>query len=852
MTAGISGRAGRAEGLGSARLRLLETAAGDQPDAVALPLALQQATAGLHGLGGLLHHRDPGGTGPLRLVALSGLPLGTVGGWARIGQDADAPPARAVRGGEYVWLGEDVLGIGAAGVVSVPLPGRAGPVGALTVLTAEPGEPDPARRRLLHAVAGWASGRLGAGPALGGTGTGTGPDPVVRALDTMADGFLTVDEDWRITFLNRAAERHLGVGGAALGSTLWDVPAGHVRAMECHCRRASAERAPLTFDLSRPGDRRVSRVRLVPLPESGLAIFFADVTPQRIDEETAGERGAAERTARVGELTVALTEAVSSRDVVRVVAEHVLPPFGADGLVVERLEGGRVRVVDSVGYGPDFLSLIDGIPLGDNTAVSDALRTRTPMFVESKAQFRRQYGELRGVTVKSTKNAWAFLPLIASGRPIGCCVMSFARQRSFSQEERTLLTAVSGLVAQALERARLYDMEHTRAQGLQRGLLPKSLPSPPAVSAAARYLPAGRGDEVGGDWYDLIPLSADRVALVIGDVMGHGIAEAATMGRLRTAVRTLVDLELEPDELLGHLNEIVGELGDDYYATFSYAVYDPVARTCALALAGHPPPVVVHPDGTVRRPEVSVNPPLGAAEPPFDVHEVDLPEESLLVFCTDGLVDAAGRDIDEGLAQLRRTLEEAVARTSYFPDGRSDERTDRLEALCDHLVATLLPDREQTSDDAALLIAHTRATPPGDVAWCSLPQDPRAAGQAREFVRRRLAAWGLEELEMTTELLVSELVGNVVRHARGPVRLRLLHSRSLICEVYDGSLTTPRIRRAGYTDEGGRGLHLVAALSQRWGTRFLGDGKCIWTEQDLPSVSRAGTDHQGRVPSASK
>lgn len=851
MTAGIAGRGSRAEGLEYVRLRLLETAAGDQPDTVALPLALQQAIAGLHGLGGMLHRRDPRGTGPLRLVALSGLSLGTVGGWARIGADADVPPARAVRDGEYVWLGEDVLGIGAAGVVSVPLPGAVGPTGALTVLTAESGEPDPARRPLLNAVAAWVSGRLRAGPEA--TGAGAGPDPVPR-VDAMGDGFLTVDGDWRITFLNRAAERALGVGAAALGSTLWDVPAVRTAGLEGRCRRALAERAPLTFDLRRPGDQVLSRVRLLPLSDGGLAVSFADVTRQRIDEagETAGERGTAERTARMGELTVALTEAVTSRDVVRTVAEHVLPPFGADGLVVEALEGGRVRVVDSVGYGPDFLNLIDGIPLGDNTAVSDALRTRTPMFVESKAQFRRLYGDLRGVTWKSTKNAWAFLPLIASGRPIGCCVMSFARPRSFGEEERTLLTAVSGLVAQALERARLYDVEHTRARELQRGLLPRSLPAPPAVSAAARYLPAGRGDEVGGDWYDLIPLSADRVALVIGDVMGHGIAEAATMGRLRTAVRTLVDLELEPDELLGHLSEIVGELGDDYYATFSYAVYDPVARTCALALAGHPPPVVVHRDGTVRRPEVSVNPPLGAAEPPFDVHEVDLPEESLLVFCTDGLVDAAGRDIDEGLAQLRRTLQEAVARTSYFPGGGSDQRTDRLDALCDHLVATLLPDRGQTSDDAALLIAHTRATPPGDVASCSLPENPRAAGQAREFVRGRLAEWGLHELETTTELLVSELVGNVVRHARGPVRLRLLRSRSLICEVYDGSLTTPRIRRAGHTDEGGRGLHLVAALSRRWGTRFLGDGKCIWTEQDLPSADRPAADHQGRVPSASK
>jgi hypothetical protein len=350
----------------------------------------------------------------------------------------------------------------------------------------------------------------------------------------------------------------------------------------------------------------------------------------------------------------------------------------------------------------------------------------------------------------------------------------------------------------------------------------------------AQYLPAGRGDEVGGDWYDVIPLSADRVALVIGDVMGHGIAEAATMGRLRTALRTLADLELEPDELLGHLNELVGELGHDSYATCAYAVFDPVTRICSLALAGHPPPVVVHPDGTVRSPDVTVNPPLGAAEPPFDVHELHLPEESLLVFCTDGLVESGDRDLDEGLAQLRQTLAGAVGRTPYLPAGHPEGAAVRLDDLCDAVVSALLPHGEPTNDDAALLIARTRGTPAADIASCSLPEDPRAAGQAREYVRRQLAAWELDELVMTTELLVSELVGNVVRHAKGPIRLRMLRSRSLICEVYDGSLTTPRIRRAGHTDEGGRGLHLVAALSRRWGTRFLGAGKCIWTEQDLP------------------
>jgi hypothetical protein len=179
-----------------------------------------------------------------------------------------------------------------------------------------------------------------------------------------------------------------------------------------------------------------------------------------------------------------------------------------------------------------------------------------------------------------------------------------------------------------------------------------------------------------------------------------------------------------------------------------------------------------------------------------------------------------------------------VARTTYFPAGQAghchDAAERRLNRLCDLVLSALLPDIEQTSDDTALLIAHTRSTAPEDIASWSLPEHPRAAGQAREYVRKQLAVWGLDDFVMPTELMVSELVGNVIRHGKGPMRLRLLRSRSLVCEVYDGSLTTPRIRRATYNDEGGRGLQLVAAVSQRWGARYLHDGKCIWTEQDLP------------------
>ncbi|WP_329343537.1 SpoIIE family protein phosphatase [Streptomyces sp. NBC_01352] len=560
--------------------------------------------------------------------------------------------------------------------------------------------------------------------------------------------------------------------------------------------------------------------------------------------------GAIKRSVRMGELTAALAEAVTSRDVVEAVAEFVMPPFGADGVVFQLLEGGRLRVVGAVGYSQEFLDLVDGIPPAANMAAVDVMRTRAPGFIRSRAELSARYPTLTNVNEASPKEAWAFLPMLASGRAIGMCVVSFSEPRPFTDDERALLTALSGLVGQSLERARLYDVEHARAQELQRGLLPRTLPRLPAASAAARYLPAGRGEEVGGDWYDVIPLSADRVAMVIGDVMGHGITEAATMGRLRTAVRTLADLEMPPDELFSRLNDLVSDLGEDFYATCLCAVFDPVARTCSYSLAGHPPPLVVHPDGTVHSPDVAPDPPLGAATPPFETHQLHLPDDCLLVLFTDGLVESATRDVDQGLAQLRGVLSRAVVDTACFKATDEDEDIRRLDELCDRVVSALLPDHEQTTDDAGLLIVRTRCAAARDVASCALPNDPRAAGQAREYVRAQLDAWGLDDLVLTTELLVSELVGNIVRHAKGPIRLRLLRSRSLTCEVYDGSLTTPRIRHASFTDEGGRGLQLVAALSRRWGARYLDDGKCIWTEQDLPLTQNSAEPGRAGVQAA--
>ncbi|MCD7443165.1 SpoIIE family protein phosphatase [Streptomyces lincolnensis] len=654
----------------------------------------------------------------------------------------------------------------------------------------------------------------------------TARDALGRALKHMSDGFLAVDDEWRITFSNLEAQRLLGFSEEELlGRLLWALPtARQVPGLKERCLAAAAEEKPAGFDVHLPDSEQRFHLRLVPGPD-GRTLYFQDVTEKRrlAEERQAAERSATERAARIAELTAELAKATTSQDVVDAVARRVLPPFAATGLLVQVAEDDRLHHVGAVGYRDDFLDLVDRRPRTLAAPAWGATETGTPLFLSSREELAARFPAAADLPEHSGRHSWAFLPLTASGHTFGVCVLSFDRPRLLTDEERALLTTISALVAQSLERARLYDAERSRSRELQRSLLPQALPDLPACTAAARYLPAGQGADVGGDWYDIIPLSGGQVALVVGDVMGHGLPEAATMGRLRTAVHTLADLELPPDEILGHLNDIVAGMGEDSYATCLYALYDSTTRVCSLARAGHPPPALVRPDGTVHFPLPDADPPLGAAHPPFETVELEVPEGSLLVLYTDGLVESAKREIDEGMADLARLLSAAHA------DGTATD----LEHLCDKLTAGLLPS-DQAADDAAFLVARLHALPAERMASWSLPQDPRAAGQARRHVRDQLTAWDLDDLAPTTELLVSELVGNVVRHARGPVRLRLLHSTDLICEVYDGSQTMPRIRRATETDEGGRGLQLITALSQRWGARYTPTGKCIWTEQSLP------------------
>ncbi|MEU2054986.1 SpoIIE family protein phosphatase [Streptomyces bungoensis] len=399
------------------------------------------------------------------------------------------------------------------------------------------------------------------------------------------------------------------------------------------------------------------------------------------------------------------------------------------------------------------------------------------------------------------------------------------KPQPFDSEELALAEELVARAAVSIDNARRYTREHSMAVTLQRSLLPRSLPEQGALDIAYRYLPAQSG--VGGDWFDVLPLSGARVALVVGDVVGHGLHAAATMGRLRTAVHNFSALDLPPDELLGLLDELVGRIDQDETpadgaaavtgATCLYAVYDPVARRCTVARAGHPPPALVRPDGSVEFPDVPAGPPLGLGGLPFETADLELAEGSRLVLYTDGLVEDRDRDIDVGLDLLRDALRRAP--------GASPEDTCRT--VLDHL-----PNRPR--DDVALIVARTRVLGPDRVAEWQVPSDPAAVSQVRASVTRQLADWGLEELSFTTELVLSELVTNAIRYGRGPIGVRLLRDRTLICEVSDRSTTSPHLRYAASTDEGGRGLFLVAQLAERWGTRYTAQGKIIWAEQPLP------------------
>ncbi|MFI6978626.1 SpoIIE family protein phosphatase [Embleya sp. NPDC050154] len=476
-------------------------------------------------------------------------------------------------------------------------------------------------------------------------------------------------------------------------------------------------------------------------------------------------------------------------------------------------------------------TLIDFVPSTPQARGLDSGRSEIVADLATADDWHAQDRERAGAIVEYGIHSLITVPVQARGSVLG--VANFWRREKpepFDREDLFLAEELVARAAVSIDNARRYAREHTLATALQRSLLPRALPAQSALEVAHRYLPAQSG--VSGDWFDVIPLSGARVALVVGDVVGHGLHAAATMGRLRTAVHNFSTLDLPPDELLSHLDDLVGRIDQDEAdpdvgagiigATCLYAIYDPVSRRCAMARAGHPLPALVHPDGIVEFPDLPAGPPLGLGGMPFETIEMEVAEGSSLVLYTDGLIEDRTRDLDVGMGLLRQALAHP---------GRTPEQS------CAAVLDALLP--EHPKDDIALLVARTRTLDGARVAEWEVPSDPAAVAGMREVVSAKLEEWGLGDQLFGTELILSELITNAIRYGSEPIRVRLLRDRSLICEVADGSSTAPHLRYAATMDEGGRGLFLVAQIAARWGTRYIPEGKIIWAEQPLPDPTEA-------------
>ncbi|GAA4897176.1 SpoIIE family protein phosphatase/ATP-binding protein [Streptomyces coeruleoprunus] len=652
---------------------------------------------------------------------------------------------------------------------------------------------------------------------------GLGPAEMTRmyehhdaVLHAVREGVLIVDADGQVLLANDEARRLLDLPEDAERRRVPDL------GLDADTARLLASGEPVTDAVRLAGDRLLAVNKRPTAPYGGQA---GSVVTLRDTTELAAVSGRAEvARERLKLLYDAGMRVGTTLDVTRTAEElaDVSVPQFADVVTVELLDAvlrGEEPSAEATGMRRAAVVGREGdrslFPVGEAVPAEPADRL-TARLVEG-AQAAPDH-DLHSLVV---------VPMRARGALLGAAKFWRAGgSPAFEEEDKSFAEELAARAAVAIDNARRYTREHTMAVTLQRSLLPRGVPEQNALDVAHRYLPAAG---VGGDWFDVIPLSGTRVALVVGDVVGHGLHAAATMGRLRTAVHNFSTLDLAPEELLDRLDELVARIDADEAAaderdgtgitgaTCLYAVYDPVSGRVSAATAGHPGPAVVDPDGTVTFPRLPVSPPLGlGAGLPFESAELTLAEGSRLVLYTDGLIEDRARDLDAGLDALR------VALTG--PD-RGPEET------CARVIDAMLPDHP--TDDIVLLVARTRRLGPANVAEWDVPRDPAAVGRVRNACARRLAEWGLEEMGFATELILSELITNAIRYGGEPISVRLLHDTSLICEVADGSSTSPHLRRAKTTDEGGRGLFLVARYAERWGTRYTAAGKVIWTEQPL-------------------
>lgn len=658
----------------------------------------------------------------LEMAVMAGMPRAFAAPWERVGLNAPIPVAVAVRERRLIWVGGEeemarrfpriamvlpypfalaALPVATAGTVygavfvtwpgSHPLELSDRERDHLTASCARLAlrlERAAAKQRPLHSEPDLLAPSTA--PAAGTLGT----VEAVRMVARLPYGMCALDLNGRISFANAATADMLGVPvSGLLGTHLWaSVPWLNDPVYEDRYRAAVISQHVTSFVALRPpGDWlsfrlypsttglsvRISRARAVaemtrarPRPED-------DTTPRLVT------------ISQVLSLAGALTQAVGVEDVVQLVADEIAPAVGCKALVLLGSRSGRLRVLGHRGYAdPHIVERWHGVPLNAQTPGAQALKTGLPAFFDSRQQLERLYPSLHATP--DGMEAWAYLPLIASGRPVGTCVLAYARPHTFPAEERAVLTSLSGLIAQALGRALLYDAKLQLAHGLQAALLPHSLPSLPSIEAAARYLPATQGMEIGGDFYDLMS-SHGLAAAVIGDVQGHNVTAAGLMGQIRTAVRAYTTVGQPPEEVMRSTNRLLIDLGAELFASCLYLRLDPAREVAVMSRAGHPPPLLLRPDGRVRVLDLAGGPLLGIdAAATYPTTEVPFAPGSVLALYTDGLIESPGVDIEDALADFGRKLTEA--------GGLS------LNALADALVEQGGAVTQDRLDDVALLL----------------------------------------------------------------------------------------------------------------------------------------------------
>ncbi|NKQ27332.1 ATP-binding SpoIIE family protein phosphatase [Streptomyces galbus] len=601
-------------------------------------------------------------------------------------------------------------------------------------------------------------------------------------------------------------------------------------------------RVPVTPDwgVSRRVERRARRERAARAAAEGLPIPD-DLADEAEDLEHAAVR---ERLEFLNEVSGRIGTSLDLARTIVEVSKAVVPRFTdvAGTYLREQVVAGegfaegvpdtttlwhRVALehTDEPGRWDDVVPVGEAMPFPAHTPFFQCMTTGEPVLVprisEQLGHAIASQFDKRDIRPLITGRSMLVVPLKARNVVLGFMILLRHPERAeFNDMDKVTgaeLAARAGLV---LDNARMYTYQESVAETLQDSMLPHIPPHRTGCDIATRYLPGTLLGRVGGDWFDSVKLPGARTALVVGDVMGHGLNSAAMMGQLRTAVQTMAALDLPPAQLLRNLDDLAQRLGDGYLATCLYAVYDPIAGVLHLANAGHIPPVLVRAeDGRSELLELPTGAPIGVGGVPFETVRVPVEPGDRLVMCTDGLVEMRGEDIGVGLATLCASAAHPAA---------------SMDDACDTIIRALNT-RGGRKDDVALLMARLNGIAPQDVAEWRFPPEPAQVGRARAVVREQLHDWGLPRLADPAELMVSELVTNAVRHTRArPVEVRLVRGDTLLCEVDDDDHELPVLRNAGPEAAAGRGLRVVSALAREWGTSRTGAGKTVWFELTLP------------------